>query len=83
MQELSNDLSSYRTTFEMLGFDPAKLPNDALLTRKEMCAWLRIATPTAEYWRAIGRGRRRLPRYWVGDVRAFLHLRRDEVRSTK
>jgi len=58
-------------------FDPAKLPDSACLTTREVAAWARFAIVTLEKWRACDRGPPAIfiegsVRYRVGDVRLWL-----------
>lgn len=58
-------------------FDPARLPDDVLITTDKASAWTGHALRTYEKWRAEGRGPRFLRcegsiRYRVGDIRAWL-----------
>jgi hypothetical protein len=60
-------------------FDPSSLPDDFLLTAKELAGWLRLSLSTLEDWRCKhpNRGPRwvqvaGMPRYRLGDVRAWL-----------
>ncbi len=60
-------------------FDPTTLPDNALLTAKELAGWLRLSLSTLESWRlrhpdrgppwVVVAGQ---PRYRVGDVRKWL-----------
>ena len=63
----------------LLIFDPGALPEDALLTTKEVAAWTRFSVVAFEKWRANGRGPRATVvenriRYRVGSVREWLRL---------
>jgi hypothetical protein len=67
-----------RTTPPPAQFSLAELPDDALLTQREIAAVLRVAVSTVETWRrrghplkwaTVGSG---LVRYRVGDLRHFL-----------
>jgi hypothetical protein len=67
-----------RTTPPPAQFSLAELPDDAMLTQREIAALLRVAVSTVETWRrrghalkwtAIGSG---LIRYRAGDLRNFL-----------
>src|SRR5262249_22764498 len=67
-----------RTTPPPAQFSLAELPDDALLTQREIAAVLRVAVSTVETWRrrghplkwaTVGSG---LVRYRAGDLRHFL-----------
>jgi hypothetical protein len=60
-------------------FDPTGLPDDFLLTPKELAGWLRLSVSTLEDWRCKHPHRgptwvlvAGLPRYRIGDVRKWL-----------
>jgi hypothetical protein len=58
-------------------FNPAKLPDDVLITTKTASEWTRHPTRTFEKWRAEGRGPKfirceRSIRYRIGDIRNWL-----------
>jgi hypothetical protein len=60
-------------------FDPTTLPDNALLTAKELAGWLRLSVSTLESWRLRHRERgppwvlvAGQPRYRMGDVRQWL-----------
>jgi len=60
-------------------FDPSTLPDNALLTAKELAGWLRLSLATLEDWRLRHPDRgpptvsvARLPRYRIADVRKWL-----------
>lgn len=60
-------------------FDPGTLPDNALLTAKELAGWLRLSVSTLETWRLRCPDRgppwvlvAGLPRYRMGDVRRWL-----------
>ena len=59
------------------GPNVSKLPDDALLTRRQVALVSGFALPTLKAWAACGRGPRitrieGLPRYRVADVRSWL-----------
>ena len=63
-------------------FDPTSLPDNALMTPKEFCGWVRIAISTASDWRSQHPDRgpawvlvAGMPRYRVGDVRQLAACR--------
>jgi hypothetical protein len=60
-------------------FDPATLPDNAVLTAKELAGWLRFSVCTLEDWRLHHRQRgpdwvivAGKPRYRMGEIRAWL-----------
>jgi hypothetical protein len=60
-------------------FDPTALADDCLLAPKELAGWLRLSLSTLEDWRYKHPERgppwvqvARMPRYRLGDVRAWL-----------
>jgi len=60
-------------------FDPTTLPDNALLTAKELAGWLRLSLSTFESWRLRHPDRgppwilvAGQPRYRMGDVRKWL-----------
>jgi hypothetical protein len=60
-------------------FDPSTLPDNALLTAKELAGWLRLSLATLEDWRLRHPHRgpptvsvAGLPRYRIADVRNWL-----------
>jgi hypothetical protein len=66
-----------------LMFDPSTLPDNAVLTAKELAGWLRLALSTLSDWRSQhpDRGPNWVlvadkPRYRMGDVRRWLHTDR-------
>ncbi|MCG2644290.1 MULTISPECIES: helix-turn-helix transcriptional regulator [Bradyrhizobium] len=69
-------------------FDPSRLPDDCLLTTKELAGWLRLSLSTLEDWRLRHPERgpasvqvAGMPRYRVGDVRAWLVA--DQVNTSR
>src|SRR5262245_89289 len=69
-------------------FDITALPEDAILTSRELAGWLRLSQSTLEDWRirhpdrgppwVVVAGR---PRYRIGDVRRWLLTDRTAKRS--
>ena len=69
-------------------FDPTSLSDNALITPKEFCGWVRVAISTASDWRSQHPDRgpawvlvAGMPRYRIGDVRQWLLVDRPRENS--